>query len=105
MLVGPDPLEHFLLPTLFSYTEGDERPERELAARGRSTVIEMMRTSREHFRTHYIAPPSSLEYIPGARNRVTFPVQYNHGKRENWRADLVFFEGRWQCVRLDFNVG
>ena len=105
MLVGADPLEHFLLPTLFSYTEGDKRPERELAARERSAVIEMMRTSREHFRTHYIAPPSSLEYLPGARNRVTFPVHYNHGKRENWRADLVFSEGRWQCVRLDFNVG
>ena len=37
-------------------------------------------------------------------NRITFEVQYNHGKREKWRADLVYSESRWQCARLDFNL-
>jgi hypothetical protein len=105
-LVGADPLERFLLPSLFSYTEGEKRPERELAARSRAAVIEMMRTSRGPFRTHYIQPPSEPELLPGGRNRITFTVQYHYERklREIWRADLVFSEGRWQCARLDFNL-
>ena len=100
-----DPLLSLLTPYCYISNDAWRNSRNEQRDFGRPEYIAFLRTSLLHDSSHtrltLTAPPAPAEPQPGARQRITFPVRDASGLT-HWQADLVFQDGRWRAVTVQF---
>ncbi|MES2470487.1 MAG: serine/threonine-protein kinase [Verrucomicrobiota bacterium] len=94
----PDPLKALFLPRLLRFAGAGP----EATAAPWETVIHPLRDiCARGSRPTLARSPGPASALPGARRRLLMEIE-DHGNQSTWTADLIFNDGRWQCVRLEF---
>ena len=94
----PDPLHPLFLPQMLHFNGGAPK----VNATPREAVLDSLRAICARGAHPVLArPPGPAKELSGGRRRLTLEIE-DRGQPAKWNADLIFTDGRWQCVKLVF---